>query len=287
MVAAIEIGSLNETGKRRNNEDSIYPLKDHATIKDNLFIVCDGVGGENKGEVASEIVCTSISHHIKNQENPLAEGRQAIEKAILYANQKLVEYAAKNVSARRMSTTMSLVLLGRQSIIAAWCGDTRIHHIRDGRILWKSEDHSLVQELVKRGEITAAEARSHPNKNIITRSLNALNTNNAVDFHEITDCINNDYFLLCTDGFLEQVDDNMLFSVLSNDQQKDKAKDFLALCEGKTKDNFSMYLIKVTDADSEPTKSQGRSSRPVLLTSLIVIIGIIIWLLIKTIGLKR
>ena len=285
MIATIEISCLNEKGKRRNNEDSLYPPKGLATPRDLFFIVCDGVGGENKGEVASEIVCTSISSHIKKQGFPLADARQAIEKAVIYANQKLVEYAAGNILAKRMSTTMALVVLGQQSITAAWCGDTRIHHIRDGRLLWKSKDHSLVQELVKRGEISEAEARSHPNKNVITRSLNALNTNNEVDFHEITNCRNNDFFLLCTDGFLEQIDDDLLFSVLNNDREKDKAKEFFNICDGKTKDNFSMYLIKVTAAG--PAKPQSRSPRPVLVTSIIVVIGIIIWLLIRTIGLKK
>lgn len=269
MIAATEIFCLNEKGKRHNNEDSIHPQKGHATASDNLFIVCDGVGGENKGEVASEIVCTSIYHHIKEQEGSLPDRRRSIERAVIYASQKLAEYAAEHASAKRMSTTLSLVLLGRHSVTAAWCGDTRIHHIRDGRILWKSEDHSLVQELVKRREISPLEARSHPNKNIITRSLSAMGTNNTVDFYEITDCRNNDFFLLCTDGFLEQIDDDAIHAVLNN-KETNKEQAFFKLCDGKTRDNFSMYLVRVTGP--EQTRSPG--SRAALRTFLIILICI-------------
>lgn len=254
MIVAKEIFCLNEQGKRRNNEDSIYPPKSIATNQDKLFVVCDGVGGENKGEVASEIVCMSVYEYINNQGISLIDKKEAINKAIRYANGKLVEYAGRDPMAKRMSTTLSLVFLGEQSVMAAWCGDTRVHHIREGRVMWKSDDHSLVAELVKNGEITAEEAKCHPRKNIITRSLNALNTNNAVDFHEIENCRNDDYLLLCTDGFLEQIDENLIFSVLSNEKEKNKARQFFSLCEGKTRDNFSMYLIKVGYTENEHRK---------------------------------
>ncbi|MEP6748936.1 MAG: protein phosphatase 2C domain-containing protein [Bacteroidota bacterium] len=248
MIVAKQIFSLNEQGKRRNNEDNIYPPKGSANTSDKLFIVCDGVGGETKGEVASEMVCTAINQYISKQQLPLSDGHQTIENAILFANSKLAEYITKDVAAERMSTTLTLILMNQQSVIAAWCGDTRIHHIRDGRVLWKSDDHSLVHELVRNGEISQAEARTHPRRNVITRCLNGQNVNNKVDFHEITGCKADDFFLLCTDGFLEQVDEQVLYEVLNDDQTTDKGKYFLQLCEGKTKDNFSMYLVKIAEA---------------------------------------
>lgn len=274
LIAATEIYCLNEQGKRRNNEDRIYPQEGTATSRDNLFIVCDGVGGENKGEVASEIVCTSVYQYINNQDFPLANGKEEIEKAIKYANKKLAEYAFTDGSARRMSTTLSLIYLNERSIITAWCGDSRIHHIRDGRVIWKSNDHSLVQELVKSGEISEAEARNHPKKNIITRSLNALNTNNTVDFHVVEDYKDDDFFLLCTDGFLEQIDEGMINSVLNNDAETDKAQQFFNLCVEKTKDNFSMYLVKVHN-NEKTKKAVSLSNSHLIFTSLIVILCLV------------
>ena len=244
MIEPTEIFCLNERGKRSNNEDSIFPRKGTASKADRLFIVCDGVGGEKKGEVASETVSRAVHEYVTRQ--ALLKGREkgVVQNAVHYANEKLAAYVQSDPDAKRMSTTLALVLLGENSVIAAWCGDTRIHHIRGSSILWKSRDHSLVGELISQGELTEAEARRHPQRNVITRSLNALNFNSAVDYHEIRNFEQGDYLLLCTDGLLEQVDDHLIGEILTNEKKKDKAKAFFEICEGVTKDNFSMYLIR-------------------------------------------
>jgi serine/threonine protein phosphatase PrpC len=244
LIIATDIFCLNELGKRPNNEDCISPKKGTATSKDALFIVCDGVGGERKGEVASEIVCTSIQTYFKNKMPAAGEEKEVIQKAIQSAKEKLTMYVATDTMANRMSTTLALVLLGDQSVLAAWCGDTRIHHIRNGKVIWKSKDHSLVSELVSQGELTEEEARTHPSRNVITRSLNAANFNNDVDFHEIHDFETGDYLLLCTDGLLEKVNEDVIYTILTNETERDKTKSFLSYCDGVTKDNFSMYLIR-------------------------------------------
>lgn len=272
MITATDIFCLNELGKRANNEDCISPRKGAATSNDRLFIVCDGVGGEKKGEVASEIVCTSIREYFKNETPVGGEEKEAIQKAIHYANDKLAVYVATDAMAKRMSTTLALVLLGARSVIAAWCGDTRIHHIRNGKVVWKSKDHSLVSELISQGEITEEEARTHPRRNVITRSLNASNFNNNVDFHEIHDFKTGDYLLLSTDGLLEKVNENIINTILTDETEKDKAKGFLSYCDGITKDNFSMYLIKGRNITR---KTRLPVSRSVLIISVLLLIIII------------
>ena len=252
MIIATDIFCLNELGKRPNNEDCISPQKGTATSNDALFIVCDGVGGEKKGEVASEIVCTSIQDYFKSKTRANGEEKEVIEKAIQYANEKLVMYAATDAIAKRMSTTLALVLLGDESVVAAWCGDTRIYHIRNGKVIWKSKDHSLVGELVSQGKLMEEEARTHPSRNVITRSLNAVNFNNDVDFHEIHDFETGDYLLLCTDGLLEKVNEDIINTILTDETERDKAKEFLSYCDGITKDNFSMYLIRGRHITGKP-----------------------------------
>jgi serine/threonine protein phosphatase PrpC len=254
LILAKEIFCLNEQGNRPNNQDRIYPPKGNAASEENLFIVCDGVGGESKGEVASEIVCRSVYNYINNQKAIVGNEKRIIGQAVDYANQNLAEYASKDSTANRMSTTFSLVLLSEESIIAAWCGDTRIYHLREGRVIWKSDDHSLVHELVKSGELTEEEARAHPKRNIITRSLNALNTNNTVDFHEILNYRDDDFLLLCTDGLLEQINEELMFTILNDQKERNKEALFLFFCKGKTQDNFSMYLIKLANKKSNEKK---------------------------------
>jgi protein phosphatase len=276
LIAATDIFCLHEIGNRANNEDCIFPRKGAATLRDTLFIVCDGVGGENKGEVASEIVCTSINDYFQNKLSAGNDEKDFIQKAIRYAIESLITYVATNPMASRMSTTLALVLLGEQSVITAWCGDTRIHHIRNGKVAWKSKDHSLVSELVSQGELTEEEARKHPRRNVITRSLNALNFNNNVDFYELTDVKTDDYILICTDGLLEKVNDEVISNILSNENEKDKAKGFMSYCDGVTKDNFSMYLFKVKNI---PKKKIQVLQRDFILFVLLILacIAVFVW----------
>lgn len=277
MITATDIFCLNELGKRANNEDCISPQKGEATSNDRLFIVCDGVGGEKKGEVASEIVCTSIRDYLKSEAPVSGEEKAAIQKAIQYANENLAVYVATDAMAKRMSTTLALVLLGEQSVTAAWCGDTRIHHIRNGKVVWKSKDHSLVSELISQGELTEEEARIHPRRNIITRSLNALNFNSNVDFHEITDFETDDYLLLCTDGLLEKVNETIICKILTDKAETDKAKSFLSYCDGVTRDNFSMYLIRGKQVSEQPQPVRSRRKLGIAVLLLLVCIAVVLF----------
>lgn len=141
-----------------------------------------------------------------------------------------------------MSTTLTLIYIGSSHISAAWCGDSRIYHLRNGKVRWRSEDHSLVANLVRHGELTPEEAQHHPNRNVITRSLSASGHVSDIDLHYLDDIQENDNLLLCTDGLLEQIDERRLAGILLDDRQ-DKETLFLAYAQGVTKDNFSMYLL--------------------------------------------
>lgn len=264
-------------GRRANNEDTISPPKGLATVNDRLFIVCDGVGGEKKGEVASDIVCRAIPEFLSRQ--PFSDSTlvDRIQKSIHYANAKLADYTATDTDAKRMSTTVALVYLGQLSVMAAWCGDSRIHHIRNGKILWKSKDHSIVSELVNQGELTEEEARRHPQRNVITRSLNALNYNSMAEFHEITNFETGDYLLICSDGFLEQVNNNIIHEILSDEKKKDKANFFNAYCSNRTRDNYSMYLIR--GVFTFDRKWPFISSKKALAIVVVVLLSILIYYL--------
>jgi PPM family protein phosphatase len=277
LIRATEIFWLNELGKRANNEDCISPQKGTATLNDRLFMVCDGVGGEKKGEVASEIVCQSIQTYVSQLQVVAGREKEAIQQGIHYANEQLAAYAKKDPEAKRMSTTLALVFLGEQSVVVAWCGDTRVHHIRKGEIRWRSKDHSLVAELVSQGELTEEEARKHPRRNVITRSLNALNYNNIVDFHEVRDFESGDYILLCSDGFLERINDQLIYDVLVDEKKKDKAASFFSLCNGATRDNFSMYLIRGYRS-GKPGEKGGNIKMVLLLLFMFLLIAVVLFL---------
>jgi protein phosphatase len=183
-----------------------------------------------------------------------------------------MEYAENRELSTDMATTFSLLALFEEKAFIAWCGDSRVYHIRDGEILYKTADHSLVGTLVKSGEITEEEALAHPQKNIILRAVKLEDEPVEAESHVIEDLQEGDYFMLCTDGLLENVTDKDLkFLLTQNDKGDiDLIKSFQQFCYNKTKDNYSMYLVKI-DPDKKKQKSATHKKYGILMTSLIII----------------
>lgn len=245
MINIEQITCLNEIGQRPGQEDSIYPATGRAAISDKLFMVCDGVGGENMGEEASRIACEEFATFFDRNVPPQgALSDSYVRAAQLYVLQQMRKYAIDYPEAQRMSTTLTLTYLCGNNISIAWCGDSRIYHLREGEVIWRSADHSLVGNMVRNGEITEEEARIHPRRNIITRALSASGELSEIETHSITDVQDGDYIMLCTDGVLEQINDDRLREItLSHTNNK---KDlFMEYCGDVTKDNFSLYLLKL------------------------------------------
>jgi protein phosphatase len=272
MIGIKKISYINNIGRRPQLEDSIYPGAGKAGVTDKLFLVCDGVGGENMGEEASRIACEEFAAYFDRF--PVAQagsGEDYLQDAQKYVLGKMADYAGDHPGAEKMSTTLTLAFINHDHVWAAWCGDSRIYHIRNGQVIWRSTDHSLVANLVKHGEITEDEASNHPQRNVITRSLSASGSPSQIDLHVIRDIEDGDYIMLCTDGVLEQINEDRLKGILEN-ASEDKETLFLAYAEGKTRDNFSLYLLML-ESDSVPrstTRSKKRGG--VLLPALIIVL---------------
>lgn len=239
---------LHEVGKRPNNEDAIYPKGDQVTARDRLFIVCDGVGGANKGEVASSLSCEFFARFFaENHTSDVNEGY--LTQALQFVEAKLSEHIAKHPDCANMATTLTLAYLDNElnRAVIAWIGDSKIYHVRTGNILFESDDHSLVNELLKRGEITADEARVHPQRNMILRAISGSDQPTTIDVHVINDLKVSDYILLCTDGITESIDNRILATLLhGHDVELPEARDKIKeLCAQYSNDNHSMYLLKV------------------------------------------
>ncbi len=273
MISIKQISYINNIGQRPQLEDSIYPQPGNASALDDLFMVCDGVGGESTGEEASRIACEEFPAYFRRV--PITGGqlkKEYIQEAQKQVLGKMREFAQQHPEAQKMSTTLTLAHISQNEISVAWCGDSRIYHIRDRQVIWRSTDHSLVANLVKHGEITEEEARTHPQRNVITRSLSASGHVSEIDIHHIKHIYNGDYLMLCTDGVLEQIDEDRLKDILKTDV-KDKAAAFLYYCEGKTKDNFSLYLLQL-EADRQlpppPDKKRNTFIIPILIALMVL-----------------
>lgn len=242
----------NELGGRSNNEDSVFPNINTASPQDKLFLVCDGVGGATKGEIASQLACKGFSEYfIKN--NVTYSDKKIIGEALDYTEQVFDEYLAENPASKGMGTTVTLLHIHSGGVTLAHIGDSRIYQIRDGSIIQQTKDHSLAMELFSSGIITLEQAREHPRRNEITRALQGKSVRQTKADVLVTDDIQiGDYFFLCTDGVLEKVDENILEDLTKQyDEPETIVMALKELSMGQTKDNFSAYLIKISDVTKD------------------------------------
>ena len=253
--------SIHEIGQRNNQEDALWPLQ--ATAADRLFVLCDGMGGHEKGEVASQTVCQSLgkwlSEHV-NPDVPFTDDR--LREALEYAYQQLDKYA--DDSPNQMGTTLTLLYIGRNGVTAAHIGDSRIYHIRPGKaVLYQSRDHSLVFDLFQAGEITYEEMATYPQKNIITRAMTpGVDNRMRPDIIHITDIQPNDYFYLCSDGMLEQMGNEELVSILSLKEKDERKCQKLVSATVDNQDNHSAWLIHVKEVIKEDGDDKLTNEEP-------------------------
>lgn len=244
--------AMYQIGKRSNQEDAIFPKIGNATENDRLFIVCDGMGGHESGEVASNSVCQSISSYLQDV-NPDTFSTEDFKKALESAYDNLDALDKDSDNPRKMGTTLTFLYLGNNSVIIAHIGDSRVYQLRRHKkgtvsIVHRTEDHSLVNDLIKAEIITEEEAKTHPRRNVITRAIQPNLERCKATIFETKDVKNDDYFFLCSDGVLESIDDRILIRILeSNASNEDKIEEIKKRCSENSKDNNSAYLIQVKE----------------------------------------
>jgi protein phosphatase len=248
--------ALNEQGKRGNNEDSIFPPKNAANkTNDRFFLVCDGMGGHENGEVASDAVCQTFGAILKNT-SPDVFNKQLFEQTLIAAYDELDNKDANPGVKKKMGTTFTFLHLNDKQAFVAHIGDSRIYHLRKNAggvdIMYKSADHSLVNELLTAGIITEEEAAIHPKKNVITRAMQPhAKKRFDADIYTTADVKTNDLFFLCTDGVVESVSDKTLCDIVAQSTDDKQIIDaILTMCNKNSKDNFSAYLVSIDEGIS-------------------------------------
>jgi len=245
--------AIHERGSRPNQEDSIFPALNTATVNDRLFILCDGMGGHESGEVASGTVCETMSSFINNNLGP----DQVLDDALV---EQAVDaaYAAVNAKdtagMKKMGTTLTFLCLHKGGCTVAHIGDSRIYHLRPStnEILYRSRDHSLVYDLFEVGEMTFDEMKTAKNKNVITRVIMANQERQSkADIVHITNIKPGDYFYLCSDGMLEQMEDQELLDIFASDRTDEQKRKMLVGQTIDNSDNHSAYIIRIESVEQE------------------------------------
>jgi serine/threonine protein phosphatase PrpC len=238
--------SIFGQGARDNMQDCIYPPHGTAKETDSFFIVCDGMGGHAKGETASNLACVSLAEYFTNY--PVAGiSEQYFLDAFTYVQSVFDNYLQEHKEAGGMGTTLVMLYLANGAAAVIHCGDSRCYHFRDSDLIWKTSDHKLVNEWVKQGLITEQEAVNHPKSNIITRAIQGKNIPGVKpDIFFINQPRQGDYFLLCTDGLYESINDVQLGEILSSKGADEEKINLIGeLCEGNSRDNYSAFLLKI------------------------------------------
>jgi len=245
--------SYSQIGGRSNQEDARYPDMDKPSDYDPFFIVCDSVGGQDKGEVASRTVCEAFAQEMKSYDVSTGFSAMDFQEVLTHVFERF--HQAINQETKEMATTLTFVCFNKNGVLAAHIGDSRIYQYRSGvGIMYKSEDHSLVNALVQAGQLKAEDAKHHPQANIITRCINYVASDgqaSAATVALIRDVEANDYFIQCSDGVLDGIDEKALFEILDspmNDCDKCKA---LATLSRESHDNNTLYLVPVDKVEYE------------------------------------
>lgn len=237
----IKTAYLTDTGRTRElNEDAIYASEKPVGNLPNLFIVADGMGGHNAGDFASTFTVDTLVEEIENsfEKNPSI----IFQKAIQVANQKLREIAAADLRKRGMGTTVVAATCMGKYLQVANVGDSRLYVVND-TIKQITTDHSYVEEMIKRGNLQRENARSNPNKNIITRAVGAKNDIQA-DIY-VLELKPGDLLLMCSDGLSNMLEDEEMRMIIKRQRDIVEMAEKLveAANENGGKDNISVILI--------------------------------------------
>ena len=223
-----DIGKL-----RKQNEDAAWFDEARA-----VFAVADGMGGHLAGEVASRMAIEAVQRMARENERP---GIAALREAVACAHETILAHAQDHIECAGMGTTLSVLWLGENYAYIAHVGDSRIYRLREGSLTQITQDHSLVEELVRAGLITREQARTHPRRNIITRAL-GTHGENEPDLL-VTDVQDGDVFLLCTDGLTGMVPDDKIERTLRDCGIEAAADRLLALAlDAGGRDNVTLIL---------------------------------------------
>lgn len=242
--------SFIELGTRDNQEDAMFPSLGDATTDSRTFVVCDGMGGHDKGEVASNLVCNTFAEHA---DNLLEFSPQKLTDALIAAYDAL-DASDDNKASKKMGTTLAFLQLHSNGATIAHIGDSRVYYISPSKKeFFVTTDHSLVQSFFEAGLITKEQMKHHPQRNTITRVMMPHQENrNEATIDNISDLRPGDYFLLCSDGVLENLDDDQINSLFCNNKLSDAQKyEKLRELSKHNSDNHTAQIIKIESVEND------------------------------------
>ena len=242
----MKIAIKSDVGQRRTvNEDAAGYFLNTQNVP--MIVVCDGIGGHNAGDVASAMALSHLGKRWEEENITDTEAAyQWLVKNIQAENDRIFQKANQYRELDGMGTTLVVAVIIGSELLIANVGDSRAYLYRNFQIKQLTEDHTLVQELLKSGEITEEEAKSHPQRNIVTQSL-GITLNVQIDFVRVS-LKNEDTIFLCSDGLSNMIEDQYIKEILGNysDVETQANKAIEAANEAGGRDNITVAIAKYT-----------------------------------------
>ncbi len=243
----INVWGMSDVGLVRKENQDAYAIKRDSATGNVICVVCDGMGGPAGGSLASRIAVDTFVNELEKvlqSDMTVQQLQEASSYAVSLANRAIRDEAECSDEFRDMGTTLVSAVSCEDGVVITNVGDSRAYHITPNGITRITRDHSLVERMVERGDITAEEARRHPSRNLITRALGP-DTFAECDGY-FCPMKAGEYLLLCTDGLIDTVtDQEMLFEVIHGDQVTTCLNRLLNIAKSRgASDNVTAVLLQ-------------------------------------------
>jgi protein phosphatase len=250
MAVIRQVAHATDTGKKRRRNEDDY------VVEPPLFAVADGMGGAQAGELASSLAAGAVRD---DERDDSGSGERHVAELIQEANRRVYQRSAEDAAVSGMGTTMTVALVEDGLVTFGHVGDSRAYLIRDGKLEQLTEDHSLVAELVRSGQLSPEEAETHPQRSVITRALGS-DPDVDVDTFSIP-AQEGDLFMICSDGLTSMVDDELILRTVEKNRA-DLRRAAKALIGAANKrggeDNITVVFFEIGEDHGEPLEETAQ-----------------------------
>ncbi len=259
---------LSDAGKRPHNEDFVYPAvlgnQEGMTQVENLYIVCDGIGGLGKGDVAARLTAAHFAKWISENATLETLNLTNFNQALKHVESAFDEYIKTHPECWGMGATVALLFINAAGAHIAWAGNCRVYHFRKGEKLYFTEDHTEAAQLLREGKITEKESLTH-NRRFPLRAIQGSSYPTQLDTHFISaaEIEDGDVFYLCTDGVTEAIRDTELGTILGHEESLLKLNtEIRDLCMISSSDNFASCLVSIGQSEGVVQNNEKKAQTP-------------------------
>ena len=250
-----EIGKTSRLGNRKSNQDNLASIEAENGV---VLILGDGLGGKKGGELASEVLVKTVRDEVEKHEFPIDHPERFLEAIIIQAHYKIKEAGLKQTPPLEPGTTAVVCIVQEGMAWWAHVGDSRCYLFRDGLSMYRTQDHSYVEELYQQGQLSMEKKDGHPMRNLVTQCIGLPEITPTVSVNKGVPLQQGDVILLCSDGFWEPLDDAQMGAILDEHDKLDISINVLAeraeTASYPRSDNTSavaMRLISIDDEEQE------------------------------------